>query len=206
MNNLIICAFYFGNHYEVCAKKLIDDCEEFGLEYDICSPASLKKFVDKKPQGVNMRNWICRYKPIFIRNMLKKHKKPILYLDVDGSIKKLPNMKAFRNKNIGVCPAPQGSQKKIYNTIVSCIYFDLSEVVMKFLDVWECKCMAVLANKADHWFFKTTIVDFNLTPGFKVGYMGVKRPLASKRKVFYPTVLLDARQYRMKYKERKCKE
>jgi hypothetical protein len=192
--NMIVGAFYIGGHYEVCGAKLKNDCEKHGYEYDIFQPDDLKEFCDKKMKGVTMRNWICRYKPQFIRDMLDKHKKPVLYLDVDCSIIKKIDTKVFRGKKIGICHQDDNANKVIWDAMASCVYFYPCEEAYSFLNLWEYKCLHLHMDRADHYFLKTTLVDFQTFKEFGIGYLG--KVFISKKKINDPFVLYNARKYR----------
>lgn len=198
-NNFIVCAFYIGNHYEVCARKLVMDCEKFGYDYDISCPSSLKKFIKKKPNGVNYRNWVCRYKPKFIRDMLDKHGKTVVYMDVDGRIRKDIEPKRFRHYKVGICHEKWG-KGHLFDILASCIVFKPNDkVVNNFLDDYKKKCMSIPVNVADHWFLKTTMLDYKDLLQFRWGYLDHSLfTFASRRKVKDPVILIDARKYRRK--------
>lgn len=196
-SNFVICAFHIGNHYEVCARKLKEDCEKFGHEYDISSPRSLHRFIKKKPTGVDYRNWVCRYKPQFIRDMLIKHNKVIIYLDVDGRVAKEISIKKFKPYKLGLCQE-RGERMELFNSLVSCILFKPDKIIFDFLWLWEYKCLNIPINVADHWFFKTTLLDFGKYSKLRMGYVDKGGVFAANKPKYDPKILIDARKYRRK--------
>jgi len=203
--NLIICAFYVGHHYDICAKYLKDDCERLGYEYDISSPPSLHNFIKNRVYGVDYRNWVCRYKPVFIMEMLNKHKRPVLYLDVDSRVRSVMKPGCFRGVDIGISHEPHDLDAQIFNAIASCLYFNSlrkpDSQVVNFLKVWDRKCKLIPKNTADHWFLKTTLVDFIDSYRIAINYLDVERPFASRRGCEEPVVIHNARKYRREYKK-----
>ena len=191
--SFVICAYYIGKHYEVCAKYLKADCEKFGYEYDIVAP-DVTEFAKKKILGVNLWRWYCRYKPRFVIEMLEKHNKPILILDVDGRIRSEFDLNMFDGYKIGLCR--HDGEFFISNVVVSCIAFRPDPVVMDFLKLWEYKCMMVEEDESDHLFFKTTLLDFFSHRRINIGYLDRDSVFASKRDIVEPKILINARKYR----------
>ena len=78
----VITSFYTPDwKYPKFAKQLLSDCEQLGLRHYI---------VEKESKGDYAKN--CNIKPFFIKEMLEKFKKPILWVDVDGSITSVPEL------------------------------------------------------------------------------------------------------------------
>ena len=80
----VVVSFYCGDrYYYEAAEQLRRDCAEHGLDCDI---VELKKRSDE--------NWIdiCRRKIPFYLEMMRKHERPILWLDVDSRIAQYPRI------------------------------------------------------------------------------------------------------------------
>lgn len=67
--------------YHTAAARLRDDCRTLGLEHVVV-----------ELPGVAGQSWlqICRRKPAFYLEMQRKHRRPILWLDVDSRLRRLP--------------------------------------------------------------------------------------------------------------------
>lgn len=76
-------SFYSGSpYYYDAADRLRDDCERIGLDHDIVG-------LDSSDAG-----WIaaCRRKVTFSLEMHRKHRRPILWLDVDSRLSRRPDI------------------------------------------------------------------------------------------------------------------
>ena len=72
----LIVSFYTPDgDYPAHARQLTADCLKHGLEHCIVQKPSLKSWLGN-----------CRVKPQFIKEMLLKHQRPILWIDVDSRI------------------------------------------------------------------------------------------------------------------------
>jgi len=77
-----IVSFCAGDpSYYTAAARLRDDCRALHLEHDVVELA-----------GATGQSWlqICRRKSAFYLDMQRKHRRPILWLDVDSRIRTLP--------------------------------------------------------------------------------------------------------------------
>jgi hypothetical protein len=76
MDDYVVIAFYTINTpYEDEVKKLEADLKELDIPYDIHGYPSRSKW-----------EFNCGIKPEFVRDMMKKHKKTVMYIDVDARI------------------------------------------------------------------------------------------------------------------------
>jgi hypothetical protein len=78
----IVVSFYSSTgYYRAAADALMTDCDRCGLDHDIV-----------ELNAVPGENWIdiCRRKIPFYRQMQLKHRRPILWLDVDTRIGRVP--------------------------------------------------------------------------------------------------------------------
>lgn len=77
-----IVSFCAGDSsYFAAAARLREDCDSLGLARDVL-----------ELPGAAGQSWleICRRKAVFLLDMQQKHRRPILWLDVDSRIRKLP--------------------------------------------------------------------------------------------------------------------
>lgn len=79
----MLVSFYCGdNYYHDAAARLRADCASAGIEHDITELELPPDF-----------NWaqICKRKIAFFDEMLRKHQRPILWVDVDSRVNGLPD-------------------------------------------------------------------------------------------------------------------
>ena len=78
----IVVSFYAGaQYYHDCARRLVDDLDRLGLEHDVVHIAG-----DREADWIDL----CARKILFYREMLVKHQRPILWVDVDAKLLKHP--------------------------------------------------------------------------------------------------------------------
>ena len=83
-SELVVVSFYCGgDYYREAADQLRQDCERVGLAHDIVE-------IEAAVAG----DWIaaCRRKIPFYPEMHRKHQRPILWLDVDSRLARLPDV------------------------------------------------------------------------------------------------------------------
>jgi hypothetical protein len=127
-NNLsdLIVVGYYTQHtpYEQEAKKLIQSCTNFGLEFDI--------------QAVpNQGSWQLntRYKAQFMLKMLQKHGgKRLLYVDCDAEFKKSPDL--FINYSADIAVRFQDFPWKKNECLSGTIYMENNLKTMKLCELW----------------------------------------------------------------------
>ena len=116
----IVISYYTKNTgYEKEIAGLINGLRRFNLEYDI-------EAID------NLGGWQknTHYKARFIKAMLKKHRRPILFLDSDAIIHRYPFL--FNDLDADMaCHFKQGSE-----LLTGTIYFANSKKAMKLIDLW----------------------------------------------------------------------
>lgn len=124
-----------GNYKKVLYYWLLPSLEKFKLYYDI------DYINDKGSWAQNIQ-----YKPQFIKNMLVKHKQPIVSLDADAEIKKYPALfhnTTLTNDDIALhyldnglqwrnIPSPNGKKEALGGTL----YFNYNEKVLNFINEW----------------------------------------------------------------------
>jgi len=121
----VITSFYTPDwEYPEFARQLSQNCENLNLEYYI---------VEKQSSGDYVKN--CNIKPFFIREMLEKFKKPILWMDVDGSIVSSPNL-FFTDDILNYDIAANRGRSNSEKIHVGSIWFNYTKAAMSFVDGW----------------------------------------------------------------------
>lgn len=120
-----IISFYTPSWtYVEHAKRLIDECEMLGLNYYI------KEYQDSG-------NWITntRLKASFIHEAINNLKSPVLWIDVDGSIYKTPEILKLpvsvdfmgRHQRVGPCRTWH----------VGTMFFNYTKNSLKLIELWK---------------------------------------------------------------------
>lgn len=121
----IIISFYTNDwEYPKHADRLKKECRELHLQHDI---------QELKSAGGYLEN--TRMKPKFILDMLRKHKRPVLWIDVDGSIYQSPTF--FDDLTCDFAARPKvGDQADGRMWHVGTLWFNYTEKAIKFLEAW----------------------------------------------------------------------
>ena len=140
--NVVFVSFYTRNSgYEKEVKNLIASCQKLDLPIDIVAIDSEGRW-DKN----------CAYKPRFLLEMLKKHQKPVVWIDADGIVLQKPVLFKTLTCDIGVRileDLPMDSPSKI---ISNTIYVNHTQNSHLFLSLWEKKCHKLIqTQKEEVW-------------------------------------------------------
>lgn len=123
-NYPIIISFYTNTwEYPNYAKKMKLSCEKLGLEHYI---------VEEKDTG----NWLknTAKKPSFIYKTLQHFQTPLLWIDVDGSILKKPEL--LKNCDFDFAARKKDSkQSRVWH--VGTMFFNYTEPSLNFLKLWN---------------------------------------------------------------------
>ena len=119
-----VISFYTNNwEYPAYANKLMKSCERLDVGAYI---------VEVEDTG----SWIgnTKRKPQFILDQLTNLKRPVLWIDVDGSLYKRPTLlqEPFEY-DIALRPRPGGHARKWH---VGTMYFSYNERAIKFIEQW----------------------------------------------------------------------
>jgi hypothetical protein len=129
----IIIAYYtLGTSYEAEIDKLKQSLLQHNLEFDI--------------EGLpNLGTWDAntKYKPNFILRMLRKHRRPVFYLDADSIMCKYPHefFSIDPETDFGCCYFHWHGRKRELSSAV--LYFSGSEISKQILFRWLEKCRDV---------------------------------------------------------------
>jgi len=138
----IITSFYTPDwQYPEFARQLTHDCEKLGLEYHI---------VEKQSNNDYAKN--CNIKPFFIKESLEKFKKPILWMDVDGSIVSKPEL-ILNNTILEYDVAANRALNDASKIHVGSIWLNYTKSTMSFIDDW---CESVVNGGIDDGQFNST--------------------------------------------------
>jgi hypothetical protein len=135
MSNFTVVSFYTPDwKYPEYAQSLVDDCKRLELDFAIESKLSTNTYVGN-----------CNLKPYFIREKLQELKKPILWMDVDGSIVTRPALLSTTEiDNFDM--AGNRSLTDASRIHVGSIWFNYTDITMEFVDTW---CEAIAARGID---------------------------------------------------------
>jgi hypothetical protein len=123
MFNFTVVSFYTTDwKYPEYAQNLVDDCKRLGLEYVIESKDSTNTYVGN-----------CNLKPFFIRDKLQELKRPVLWMDVDGSILRVPPGLA---QNLDADIVAYQNQRFLDRNYVCTLLFNYTPAVLNFVDMW----------------------------------------------------------------------
>ena len=137
-----VVSFYTPNwKYPEYAQNLRADCDRLALDYAIESRDSTDSYVEN-----------CNIKPFFIREKLQEFKRPVLWIDVDGSIVKIPQSINILND---VDVAGYANKQFPERISVNVLLFFYTPNALSFLDTW---CNYV-KNSIDDGAFNKALTD-----------------------------------------------
>lgn len=135
--NPTIISFYTNDwHYPQYADKLRDDCDRLGLDHHIVEKPSTKTYDGN-----------CNIKPYFIEEALVELKKPVVWMDVDGSINQFPDV--FNDDLAARCDIAGFQSQRDHTKIhVATIWFAYSETTLDFIRTWQQRSMDFIDDGA----------------------------------------------------------
>lgn len=119
MKNFVIVSFCTHGSYEEESKRLKESLCRLGLFYEI-----------KVIESLGSWNKNCNYKPFFIKEMILKHRLPVLYVDADAVFHKFPELISKIDADFGV---------HYFNNIQlagGTLYFNKTAAALTLLDNW----------------------------------------------------------------------
>jgi hypothetical protein len=132
----LVISFYTKNTpYQLDAHHLIASCEKFGVEHCV--------------EGIDSwGSWElnCAFKPFFIAEMLKKHQRPVLWVDVDAVFVQKPRyLKVFEKDLAAFCDkeVKEDHPSKVRSGTV---YVNYSENGARMVHQWKLECQRMLIN------------------------------------------------------------
>ena len=125
MTALRLISFYTPDwDYPKYADLLTKDCVRLNIDHRIVEKASAKSYVDN-----------CNIKPFFIRECINQHRGPVLWVDVDTTINKLPeelNSDMISQYDV----AGYQNQRFSDRIYVNSIWFNYTENSLRLIDKW----------------------------------------------------------------------
>lgn len=134
------CNLYPDLRYEAAIDALSRDCRSVGTDYDLyyMEPPDVVK------QGkLSVRKWATHFKPVFMKEMLLKHRRPIWWLDCDARVTAQPEVVDIKYM-MAVHYQPHRGAYPIRSAE---LWFNYCEGALKFLDQWES---SLLPHLEDH--------------------------------------------------------
>jgi hypothetical protein len=123
MNYPLVISFYTPDwKYPEFAKNLQSDCKQLSLECYIQEKPSLNAYVSN-----------CNIKPKFILESLLNFKRPVLWVDVDNSLVKIPK-EMINNNDYDIIGVAKQNSELVY---VNCLCFNYTDQSINFLEHWS---------------------------------------------------------------------
>lgn len=120
---LIVSFFTPDWEYEAHSRRLARECDDLGLEHRI---------ERKESRGGYIQNSCI--KPFFIRDCLREEKRPVLWVDVDGSIFKKPVFFLDENFDFQARKMDPRYRRRIWH--VGTMWFNPTPATLSFVDAW----------------------------------------------------------------------
>ncbi len=139
MNVMFVSFYTQDNVYEKEVKHLIASCQKLGLSTDIVPIVSKGRWDEN-----------CSYKSHFLLKMLKKHQKPIVWIDADAIILQKPILFETLTCDIGVriLDLPFNNPSKILS---GTIYLNNTQNSHILLKLWGKENQELIKNKKSSW-------------------------------------------------------
>ena len=152
----IIVSFYTKDwQYPEYANKLKNDCIRLKIDYDIQELPSTGDYI---------RN--TSLKPQFILDMLNKHKRPVLWIDCDGSLLKSPDVLIDFDKSDFDFSAKKCPDNYVRQYHVGTLCFNYNRYVINLIETWiDC---SFNKQRADDSAFDVAIREFDTPPKVKL--------------------------------------
>jgi hypothetical protein len=129
MSAPLIISFYTKDwDYPEYAKKLKSDCERLDLDYYVEEKLSTKNYVDN-----------CNIKPFFIKECLCRFQRPVLWIDVDGTINRLPEELLTAENYYDL--AGNTNHKFVDRIFVNSLWLNYTSITLRLVDQW---CQSVV--------------------------------------------------------------
>ena len=130
MNDFKVISFYTPDwDYPKYADLLRKDCLRLDIDHSIVEKTSAKNYVDN-----------CNIKPFFIKESLEQYQCPVMWVDVDTTINRLPEQlidESIRQFDLAVY-RDQHIADKVY---VNSIWFNYTQATLKLVEKW-CEIIA----------------------------------------------------------------
>jgi hypothetical protein len=121
---LVVSFYTKGTPYEEEVNPLEESCRQFGIEYHI--------------EGVETRgSWEenCAYKPYFMREMMKKFARPLLWVDADAVFLKPLSFEEWMFADLAFVKFKEDDDIR-FCVASGTVYVNATEGGVKSLDIW----------------------------------------------------------------------
>ena len=133
--SLLVISFYTNDgNYPKYAELLSEDCERLGIDYYIAEKQSFDDYCKN-----------CNIKPFFIKEALEKFKKPVLWMDVDGSIVTSPSL-FFEDNILSYDVAANRATWNADKIHVGSMWFNYTKPAVELINAW---CESVSSGGID---------------------------------------------------------
>jgi len=138
MGAFVVVSYWWGN-YKRLAERMSKTCIKMNIQSDL---VYMKEFENRNYQ-LNIN-----YKPTFIKKMILKHKKPVVYLDMDMKIMKYPELFEYMSyKGVDFGAFNWNADMRVFNvydpfvfeTSGGIMYFGNTKNALKLVDLWRLK-------------------------------------------------------------------
>lgn len=131
----LVVSFYTKNTPYAEKKDLLQEsCKQFDIPCEITGVPN---------RGSWSKN--CCYKPIFIREKLKEHKRPLIWTDIDSLFLQKPVFFDSCSKEFAIHSDSKAINKS--KTPSGTLYLRPTESVFRLLDLWEEFCQKALKTE-----------------------------------------------------------
>jgi len=152
-NSPVIVSFYTKDTlYEKEVQNLIASCEQLNLDFDIVSVPNLGDW-----------NSNCHLKPPFILDRLKKHQRPVLWLDADSVILQKPTLFDETDNHFMVRMREEVDFDHFDKVITSTLYVKPTKVGINIVRKWCEESIQFRDQFCDQECLKNALQKHNLT-------------------------------------------
>ena len=130
----MVASFYTPNwEYPASAVRLRQECEGLGLDH----------YIQERPDaGGYLEN--CRQKPVYLLEVMRRHDRPLLWIDVDGSILRQPMELEVMHVDFGACPMRKSGRQWHVGTL----YFNNTPGALALLERWVAELDSRTSDEA----------------------------------------------------------
>lgn len=164
---LVISFFTQNTPYQWHADALIKSCKELDIDHDVEGIPSAGSW------EIN-----CAFKPIFILKMLKKHKRPLLWLDCDATIERNLEFTPAFTADVAVRISPECASdhpSKIYS---GTLFINYTQAAIDLITQWATKSMQELEdkNRKEEFWDQTTLKEVikNFSESIEIGLLPIE--------------------------------
>lgn len=134
MDKPLIISFYtVGTPYQLEIFNLISSCHTLGLDHQIEGIESRGSWEDN-----------CAHKPFFIYEMLKKHRRPVFWIDADAVFMRKPDFSLFEQADIAVRFVERFAHDIRFRICTASLFCNYTPKALAIMDKWCRRCQQIL--------------------------------------------------------------